>query len=123
MLAKILQKLHHKRVLERPQDQIFHNEIIQRNSDPIYKICCCLMEKTLQKELRRCQMNKKQLPEIVKNDIFQKSFLIYASIIHLYSKNINDLSLSEMLEVIGLPAFELWVTFNTFINLDPNLPR
>ena len=28
-----------------------------------------------------------------------------------------------MLEELELPAYELWVTFQTFITLDPNLPR
>ena len=68
-------------------------------------------------------MLKKDLPLIVKNDVFQKSFLIYACVIHFYSKNINDLSVQEMLEELDLHAFELWKTFQTFIQLDPNLPR
>ena len=56
-------------------------------------------------------MMNKELPLIVKNDTFQKSFLIYACVIHFYSKNINDLSVQEMLEVLDLHAFELWKTF------------
>ena len=44
------------------------------------------------KELRRLQMMKKQMPEIIKHDTFLKSFLIYACVIHFYSKNNNDLS-------------------------------
>ena len=55
--------------------------------------------------------------------MLQKGFLIYASVIYLYSKNINDLSIEEMLKVLNLPAFELWLTFNSFKMLDPNLPQ
>jgi len=49
--------------------------------------------------------------------------VLYASIIHLYSKNISDLSVQEMLDELELPAYELWLTFQTFITVDPNLPR
>ena len=63
------------------------------------------------------------MPLLIKSTVFQKSFLIYASVIHLYSKNQNDLSVQEMLDELQLPAYELWVTFQTFIMLDPNLPR
>ena len=81
------------------------------------------MEKTLYKELRRCTSMRKEMPLLVKNDTFQKSFLIYACLIHFYSKNINDLTVQELLEELDLNAFELWKTFQTFIQLDPNLPR
>lgn len=80
------------------------------------------MDKSLAKELRHCRMQQTEMSEIVKNDMLQKSFLIYASVIYLYSKNINDLSVEEMLNVLKLPAFELWLTFNSFKMLDPNLP-
>lgn len=43
--------------------------------------------------------------------------------IHLYSKNINDLGVEEMLDVLLMPAYQLFLTFRTFIALDPNLPR
>ena len=81
------------------------------------------MEKTLNKERRRCTSMRKEMPLLVKNDTFQKSFLIYACLIHFYSKNINDLTVQELLEELDLNAFELWKTFQTFIQLDPNLPR
>ena len=68
-------------------------------------------------------MSGKEMPMLIKSDIFQKSFLIYASVIYLYSKNQNDLSVQDMLDELQLPAYELWVTFQTFIMLDPNLPR
>lgn len=73
------------------------------------------MEKTLHKELRRCLSMRKEMPLLVKNDTFQKSFLIYACLIHFYSKNINDLTVQELLEELDLNAFELWKTFQTFI--------
>ena len=66
---------------------------------------------------------KREMPEIIKNDTFQKSFLVYASVIYFYSRNITDLSVSEMLTELELPAFELWSTFHPFIKLDPNMPR
>jgi hypothetical protein len=44
-------------------------------------------------------------------------------VIHLYSKNINDLGVEEMLDVLLMPAYQLFLTFRTFIALDPNLPR
>ena len=28
-----------------------------------------------------------------------------------------------MLELVDLPAYELWVTFSAFMNVDPNMPR
>lgn len=43
-------------------------------------------------------MSGKEMPMLIKSDIFQKSFLIYASVIYLYSKNQNDLSVQEMLD-------------------------
>lgn len=49
--------------------------------------------------------------------------MIYSSIIYFYSKNINDLRVQELLEVIDLPAYDLWVLFQSFMTLDPNLPR
>ena len=58
---------------------------------------------------------KKEMPMLIKNDTFQKSFLIYACLIHFYSKNINDISVQELLETLELHAFELWLTFQTFI--------
>ena len=77
---------------------MFQNETEQRHSEPIFKICCCLIEKTLHKEKRRLQMSGKEMPMLIQSDIFQKSFLIYASVIYLYSKNQNDLSVQEMLD-------------------------
>lgn len=43
--------------------------------------------------------------------------------IFLYSKNISDLNVQEMLIELGLPAYDLWKTFSSFINLDPHMPR
>jgi len=91
MVGKLLKKLNVKRVIGRSHEY-FGLEHEQKYLEPVYKICCCLMDKTLSKERRRCLMNQKDLPPIVKHSIFQKSFVIYASIIFLYSKNINDLS-------------------------------
>jgi|FrelakmetLWP11LW_1041352.scaffolds.fasta_scaffold26073_1 hypothetical protein len=110
MISKLLKKLNLKRVIGR-SNEYYGIELEQKHLEPVYKICCCLMDKTLTKEKRRCFMNQKDLPPIVKHSIFQKSFVIYASIIFLYSKNISDLSVQEMLEELELPAYELWVTF------------
>lgn len=49
--------------------------------------------------------------------------MIYACLIYFYSKNINDLTVKDMLDELQLPAYDLWVTFNTLITLDPNMPR
>lgn len=40
------------------------------------------------------------MPEIVKSEVVLKSFLIYAALIHLYSKNISDLGIEDMLDVL-----------------------
>ena len=95
----------------------------KRHSEPIFKIFCTLIEKTLYKELRRFQMMKKEMPQVIKNDTFLKSFLIYACVIHFYSKNINDMTVAEMLSELDLPAYELWLTFDTFKKLNSNMPR
>jgi len=47
----------------------------------------------------------------------------YASIIYLYSKNINDLSVQDLLQMVNLSAYDFWQLFQTFTTLDPNLPR
>lgn len=31
--------------------------------------------------------------------------------------------MQDLLEEVNLPAYDLWVLFQTFITLDPNLPR
>ena len=55
MIAKLLKKLHQKqRVIGRPNE--YHE---QKHLEPIFKICCCLMEKTLTKERRQRLMNNK----------------------------------------------------------------
>lgn len=59
----------------------------------------------------------------MQNDTLQKSFLIYATIIHLYSKNMNELSVQDMLLELDHPAFDLWFTFESFMTVDPNLPQ
>ena len=124
MLSVIFSKLHEKRMIDRP-DQTTNgpNEMEQKHSEPIYKIFCCLLDKMLSRELRRSLMHKKEMPQLVKSLVVQKSFLIYATVIHLYSKNINDLGVEEMLDVLLMPAYQLFLTFRTFIALDPNLPR
>ena len=33
------------------------------------------------------------------------------------------MTLAELLEVVKLPAYELWLTVETFLNLDPTMPR
>ena len=78
-------------------DSISVDLLNKRHSEPIWKIFCTLVEKTLQKELRRFQMMKREMPQIIKHDTFLKSFLIYSCVIYFYSKNINDLSVQEML--------------------------
>ena len=67
-------------------------------------------------------MANKPMPDLVQNETIQKSYLIYATVIHLYSKNINDLFVQEMLEELKHPAFDLWFTFVSFIQVDPFLP-
>jgi len=62
------------------------------------------------------------MPDLISNDTLNKSFLIYAAVIHLYSKNMNELTVSEMLHELQHPAFDLWFTFDSFITVDPNLP-
>ena len=67
-------------------------------------------------------MASKPMPDLVENETLQKSLLIYASVIHLYSRNINDLFVHEMLTELEHPAFDLWLIFDSFIQFDPNLP-
>jgi len=101
MLAAIFNKLHYKRVIERPdQAQGLNTELEQKHGEPIFKIFCSLLDKTLEKELRRSLWLKKEMPEIVKSEVVLKSFLIYAALIHLYSKNISDLGIEDMLDVL-----------------------
>ena len=33
------------------------------------------------------------------------------------------MTLAELLEVAKLSAYDLWVTIETFLNLDPTMPR
>lgn len=33
------------------------------------------------------------------------------------------MNVQDLLEEVNLPAYDLWVLFQTFITLDPNLPR
>ena len=102
LCERLLRKLHQKRsvvvsVANIDSDSISVDLLNKRHSEPIWKIFCTLVEKTLQKELRRFQMMKREMPQIIKHDTFLKSFLIYACVIYFYSKNINDLSVQEML--------------------------
>ena len=57
------------------------------------------------------------------NVIFVQSYLIFATSIQLHLASQNDLTLAELLEVVKLPAYELWLTVETFLNLDPTMPR
>ena len=73
--------------------------------------------------MRQSILHKKEMPQLIKSVIVQKSFLIYATVIHMYSKNISDLGVEEMLDLLQMPAYKLFLTFRTFIRHDPNLPR
>lgn len=42
-------------------------------------------------------MAGKEMPDLVQNETIQKSFLIYTTMIYLYSRNMKDLSVQEML--------------------------
>lgn len=53
MVGKLLKKLNVKRVIGRSHEY-FGIEHEQKHLEPVYKICCCLMDKTLTKERRRC---------------------------------------------------------------------
>lgn len=121
LINRLLEKLHYKRVVERPNDLL--TDFLDRHCEPIFKIYCCILDTILKKELRRMQMANKQLPDLVQNDTLQKSFLIYATIIHLYSKNMNEMSVQDMLLELDHPAFDLWFTFESFMTVDPNLPQ
>jgi len=98
-------------------------EFESKHAEPIFLTYCCLLDKLLAKELRNRKMQQAEMCDLVRDDMLQKSFLIYACVVHLYSKNINDLSIQELLGALDLPAFELWSTFSSFMMLDPNLPQ
>ena len=120
LLRSLLIKLFQKRVIERPNDLL--NDFLEKHSEPIFRIYCCVLDTILGKELRKQRMAGKPMPDLVSNDTIQKSFLIYSTVIYLYSKNINDLQINEMLAELEHPAFDLWFTFDSFIQVDPNLP-
>lgn len=70
MIGRVLKKLQQKLFLSRPQSGHQSPDLTLKHQEPIYRICCCLMEKTLVKELRRFQMNNKEMPQIILREIF-----------------------------------------------------
>jgi len=99
------------------------NEAIAKHSEPIFKIACSLMEKMLLKEKKRYMNINASFPSIATNLTFVQGYLIYAATIQLHLTNNNELSISELLDEVKLPAYELWLTLETFLNLDPTMPR
>ena len=78
LAGRILRKLHQKRsvlstsVENQPPNIEQQSQTVQdkRYAEPIYKIYCSLIEKTLQREHKRFVMMKREMPEIIKNDTF-----------------------------------------------------
>ena len=115
ILHKLLVKLYNKRTMTRPLDrklqidertseQTLPTDFETRHKKQIYLIFCCLVDKILLKELRRYKMENKEMPDYIKDESMQKSCMVFATMIHLYSKNINDLSVEEMLTELQQPA-------------------
>ena len=81
------------------------------------------MEKMLFKEKKRYMTINSNFPSIATNIIFVQGYLIYATTIQLHLTNQNELMISELLDEVNLKAYDLWLTLETFLNLDPTMPR
>jgi hypothetical protein len=55
--------------------------------------------------------------------VFLKSYLLHASLIQFSFSRLNELSIGDMLKVVSLPAYQLWITFESFMVLDPTMPN
>ena len=61
--------------------------------------------------------------DLVKNTTLLKSILFYACSIQFYVTNQHDITNEEILAEVGLYAYDLWRTLESFLTFDPRMPR
>lgn len=76
----------------------------------------------LNKELLKANSSHDQIVQIMKHTVFYKSVIVYSVELHLFSTK-SSLQTSDVLRKLDLEAFDLWRTFESFLNLDTTMPR
>ena len=64
-----------------------------------------------------------QPKQLVTMSVFIKAYLIHACMIQFSFSRLNELTIQEMIEEVQLPAYQLWITFESFLVLDPTMPN
>lgn len=60
--------------------------------------------------------------KILSHKVFYKSIIVYAVELHLFT-TLSTIQTADVLAKLDLEAFDLWRTFESFLQLDTTMPR